>query len=172
LGNRRGLPAAHRGKRARRHDNGHAEWPCCVTPGTWEPERLFASLGTNNGSPDIYIRAGVAFITWVRDGFIMFASNAEGPFGTHRFNTGGFGPKVAASATSGVVDHVFVTWTVPRTGGDQVFFAESTSAASFGPWNGAFIAPAGTRAFSVGALATRATVVYGTGANVAARSQA
>ncbi|HLM28617.1 MAG TPA: hypothetical protein VK360_01745 [Acidimicrobiales bacterium] len=137
--------------------------------GTWQGERVFASLGTHNLSPDMYITAGRTFVTWERDGFIVVASNATGSFTSHRFNTGGYGPKVAASTTSGVIDHVFVTWTTFAGG---VFFAESASTGSvLGIWDGTFIAPAGTFAFGVGGFATKAIVTYGTGSSVAVRAQ-
>jgi len=139
--------------------------------GTWQGERVFASLGTTNGSPDMSIRAGRTFVTWYRDGFIVVASNATGSFTSHRFNTPGFQPRVAASRTSGVIDHVFVTWTIFGTTGERVFFAESASTGSVqGTWNGATIAP-GAFAIGVGGFATKAIVTYGTATTVAARAQ-
>jgi hypothetical protein len=137
----------------------------------WEPDRIFANAGTSNGSPDMTIAAGLTFVTWQRDGNIMVASNAGGSFTSHRFVTPGTGPKVAATAP-GAIDHVFVTWTTTPAGPGQVFFAESATPGSvLGTWDGAPIAPAGSTAFGVSGLATRATVVHGTGTSVAALSQ-
>jgi hypothetical protein len=139
--------------------------------GTWQGERVFASLGTNNFSPDMYITAGRTFVTWYRDGFIVVASNATGSFTSHRFNTGGFEPRVAASTTSGVIDHVFVTWTAFGITGDRVFFAESASTGSVqGTWDGTTIAPEAF-AIGVGGFATKAIVTYGTATAVVARAQ-
>lgn len=142
--------------------------------GGWQAERVFASLGTDNLSPDMTIRAGRTFVTWTRDGATMVASNPTGSFTSHRFLTAGFGPKVAASTTSGMVDHVFVSWTSTATGTERVFFAESTTTGTVqGTWSGTYITPAGTVTFGVGGFATKATVVYGVTASpsVAARSQ-
>jgi len=140
--------------------------------GAWQPERVFASVGTDNLTPDMYIAGGRTFVTWFRDGFIVVASNASGSFTSHRFNTGGFEPSVAASTTSGVVDHVFVTWTAFGTTGLRVFFAESASTGSVqGTWNGATIAP-DAFAIGVGGFATKAIVTYGTASTVTARAQA
>jgi hypothetical protein len=135
--------------------------------GTWQGERVFASLGTANRMPDMHIAAGRTFVTWYRDGSIVVASNATGSFTSHRFNTGGFRPSVATSTTSGVIDHVFVTWT---TSG-RVFFAESASTGSVqGTWNGTTIASTAF-AIGVGGFATKAIVTYGTATTVAARAQ-
>jgi len=139
--------------------------------GTWQGERVFASLGTLNLVPDMYITAGRTFVTWYRDGFIVVASNATGSFTSHRFNTGGFEPRVAASTTSGVIDHVFVSWTSFGEANTRVFFAESASTGSVqGTWDGATIAPDGF-AIGVGGFATKAIVTYGTFTSVAARAQ-
>jgi hypothetical protein len=138
--------------------------------GAWEPERVFAGVGTNNYSPDVHIAAGRTFVTWYRDGFIRVAGNATGSFTSHQFNTGGYEPRVATSTTGGAVDHVFVAWT--RAGGAGTFFAESASTGSvLGPWDGASVTPAGARAVGVGGHATRATVTYGTDTAVVARTQ-
>jgi hypothetical protein len=144
--------------------------------GVWEPERVFANLGRDNGSPDMTIRGRLTFVAWTRDGATMVASNPAalgGGFSSHRFVTPGFGPRVAASLRPGpVVDNVFVTWTSTSTGSARVFFAESATRGGVGgTWGGTYIAPAGTTAFSVGAIATKAAVVYGTGKSVAARVQ-
>jgi hypothetical protein len=139
--------------------------------GTWQGERVFASLGTDNFSPDMSIRAGRTFVTWHRDGFIVVASNATGSFTSHRFNTPGFRPRVAASRTSGVIDHVFVTWTVFAGAEDRVFFAESASTGSVqGTWDGTTIA-SGAFPIAVGGFATKAIVTYATASTVTARAQ-
>jgi hypothetical protein len=141
--------------------------------GTWQGERVFASLGTANLVPDMYITAGRTFVTWHRDGFIVVASNATGSFTSHRFNTPGSEPRVAASRTSGVIDHVFVTWTAFGTTGDRVFFAESASTGSVqGTWNGTTIASRAS-AIGVGGFATKAIVTYATPSTstVTARAQ-
>jgi len=123
--------------------------------GTWQGERVFASLGTDNFSPDMHVTAGRTFVTWERDGFIVVASNATGSFTSHRFNTGGLEPRVAASTTSGVIDHVFVTWTAFGPTDFRVFFAESASTGSVqGTWDGTTIAPAGA-AIAVGGFAAK-----------------
>ena len=148
--------------------------------GVWEPDRVLASLGRDNGSPDMTILGAHTFVTWRRDGAIIVASKAGGPstnFTTHRFVTPGFGPKVGATG-SGVVghipfviDHVFVTWTT-TAGGNRVFFAESATTGNVGgTWDGTLIAPTGTTAFGIGALDTKATAIYGTGTSMASRSQ-
>ncbi len=90
--------------------------------------------------------------------------------------TGGYDPKVAASTTSGAVDHVFVTWTayIP-TAPSRVFFAESATAGSVHlTWDGALLGPTGAAPLAVGGAATKGTVTYtdyNLGA-VAIRSQA
>jgi hypothetical protein len=138
--------------------------------GAWEADRTFATLGTDNTSPDVAIAGGRTFVTWVRDGFVMVAGNATGSFTSHRFNTGGDEPNVAASTTAGAVDHVFVAWRASAA--DRVFFAESaTSGDVQGTWDGAPIAATGTRPFAVGGVGTKATVTYGTGAAVAVQAQ-
>jgi hypothetical protein len=143
--------------------------------GRWQAERVFASLGTDNLAPDMAMGGGRTFVTWTRDGATMVASNPSGSFASHRFLTPGFGPKVAASTTSGAVDHVFVSWTSTATGSDRVFFAETASTGSVqGTWDGTYITPTGTTTFGVGGFATKATVVYGTAApspSVALRAQ-
>jgi hypothetical protein len=139
--------------------------------GTWQGERVFASLGTDNLSPDMYITAGRTFVTWERDGFIVVASNATGSFTSHRFNTGGSEPSVAASTTSGVIDHVFVTWTAFGPTDFRVFFAESATTGSVqGTWDGTTLA-SGAFAIGVGGFATKAIVTYRTPTSVAARAQ-
>jgi hypothetical protein len=133
--------------------------------GNWEAPQLFASAGNGNFQPDMAIAGGRTFVTWVRDGFIWVASNAtsSGAFSSRMFNTGGTEPRVAASTTSGFVDHIFVAWTAfpTQTSQGQVFFAESASSGSVHmTWDGTTIAPEGTRTISVGGTATKATVSY------------
>jgi hypothetical protein len=143
--------------------------------GNWETAQPFATVGTNNFTPDIYIAGGRTFVTWYRDGFIWVASNPSGTFSSRMFNTGGFMPKVAASTTSGFVDHVFVAWTAFGAAPDQdrVFFAESaTSGSVHMTWDGASVAPAGTFLLGVGGSNTKGTVTYTGGNAVLIRSQA
>ena len=143
--------------------------------GGWEAPQLFASAGTNNFVPDMAIAGGHTFVTWNRDGFVWVASNPGGSFSSRMFNTGGFLPKVAASTTSGFVDHVFVAWTAfgATPGQDRAFFAESaTNGSVHMTWDGTNVAPVGTFTLGVGGAATKGTVTY-TGANaVTIRSQA
>jgi hypothetical protein len=141
--------------------------------GQWEPRRVFASNGFANGSPDMTIAGPFTYVTWTRDGGTMVASNATGAFTSHRFLTPARAPKVGVATAAGTADHVFVTATASRAGGDEVWFAESATTGNVGgTWSGAFIAPAGTRAFGVGAFATKATVVYGNATSMVARAQA
>jgi hypothetical protein len=82
---------------------------------------------------------------------------------------------VAASTTSGVVDHVFVTWTTFGGPGEQgrAFFAETASNGNVQQaWDGAAIGPLGSIALGVGGAATKATVTYTGLETVAIRSQA
>jgi hypothetical protein len=138
----------------------------------WEPARVFASIGFDNGSPDMAIAGPFTYVTWTRDGGTMVASNASGSFTSRRFLTAGREPEVGVSTTAGSADHVFVSWTATPAGGDRVFFAESATTGSvLGTWDGTFVAPPGTTAFGVGAFATKATVVYGTGSSMAAVAQ-
>jgi hypothetical protein len=140
--------------------------------GVWEPDRIFANAGRDNGSPDMTIAANLTFVTWRRDGNIMVASNAGGSFTSRRFVTPGAGPRVAASTTAGNLDHLFVTWTTTAVGAERVFFGESATTGTVqGTWDGAAIAPVPSTAFGISAPATKATVVYGTGTSVAARSE-
>jgi hypothetical protein len=146
--------------------------------GNWEAPQVFASAGEGNLQPDIAIAGGRTFVTWVRDGYIWVASNAtsSGSFSSRMFNTGGYGPNVAASTTSGFVDHIFVTWTrflTPSSPRGLVFFAESASGGSVHmTWDGATVAPVDTRAIGVGGAGTKATVSYLSLSSVTIRSQA
>jgi hypothetical protein len=144
--------------------------------GNWEAPQLFASAGTDNFAPDMAIAGGRTFVAWYRDGFIWVASNAtsSGAFSSRMFNTGGFMPNVAASTTSGFVDHIFVAWTKfpTQTQDGQAFFAESASTGSVHQtWDGATIAPPRSNVAGVGGVATKATVTYLTDVDVAIRSQ-
>jgi hypothetical protein len=143
--------------------------------GTWGPSRVFAGAGDYNHFADMHVAGGRTFVTWYRDGYVWVASNASGSFTSRRFATAGTDPKVAASTTSGVVDHVFVTWTTsgPPAQSGQVFFAESaTNGSVHQAWDGAAIAPAGSIALGVGGVATKATVTYTGLGTVSIRSQA
>jgi hypothetical protein len=92
----------------------------------------------------------------------MVASNPGGSFTSKRFATGGYGPRVAASVTSGAVDHAFVAWTAFGTSAaDNVYFAESATTGSVaGTWQGAAIEGPETLAVGVGAADTKAVVTY------------
>ena len=142
--------------------------------GGWEAPQPFATAGTNNFVPDMTIAGGRTFVTWNRDGYVWVASNPGGSFSSRMFNTGGLLPKVAASTTSGFVDHIFVTWTAfgATPSQNRVFFAESASNGSVqATWDGTYVAPVGTSALGVGGAATKGTVTYSGGNAVAIRSQ-
>lgn len=142
-------------------------WVAKFLGGGWQ-SRVFATLGVNNHSPDISTAGGLTFVTWGRDSRIVVASNRTGSFTSHTFNTGGFGPKVAASTSAGLVDHVFVTW----NGGNRVFFAETASSGSVTEvWDGTNITGPGTAVVGIGAYAGKATVAYRSETTVDLRSQ-
>jgi hypothetical protein len=138
--------------------------------GAWVNTRVFASAGMSNFEPDMHIAAGLTFVTWYRDGFIWVASNPGGTFTSRMFNTGGYGPHVAASVTAGAVDHIFVTWTSFTQ--NRVFFAESASTGTVGgTWDGTHIGPTGSIGWATGGFQTKGTAVYATGQSVASRTQ-
>jgi hypothetical protein len=145
--------------------------------GTWEAPQPFATLGSANFDPDMQIAGGRTFVAWNRGVGVWVASNPFGPFTSHHFNTTGFRPKVAASTTGGVVDHIFVLFTTfgPRLEVNQPFFAESASDGSVDlAWDGTRIAPAIAYGLGVGGHATKGTATYWdrTANAVAIRSQA
>lgn len=140
--------------------------------GSWQSTRTFASAGTWNLSPDIFIGGGRTFVAWERDGYVWVASNATGSFVSHRFNTGGSFPKVAASITINRPDHVFVTWTAFGNTGSRAFFAQTNSTGSVtGTWLGDYVAGSPSFVVGAGGFATKGTSVYTTATAVVARSQ-
>jgi hypothetical protein len=141
--------------------------------GSWQ-SRLFASAGDQNYSPDLAVVGGLTFVAWNRDDHVVVAGNYGGSYASRTFNTPGYGPRVAASASAGGVTHVFVTWTVLGSSDaeNRVFFAETASPGSVtGTWSGTYITGPGTAAFAVGAYAGKATVAYRTDAALYLRSQ-
>lgn len=149
-------------------------WVSKLVGGAWQ-SRVFASAGVYNYTPDVAVAGGVTIVTWGRDDRVVVASNRTGSaFVSRTFNTGGYQPKVAASTTAGVVDHVFLTWTVPVEQGTtaRAFFAETASDGGVsGTWDGAYLTDPPSAAFAVGGFGGRATVSYRTISSVFVRTQ-
>jgi hypothetical protein len=139
--------------------------------GAWQAPRAFATAGEVSWTPDMRIIGGRTFVTWERDGFVWVASNASGSFTSHMFNTGGRHPTVAASTSSGAVDHVFVTWTA--LGQERVSFPESASSGTVhGQWDGTYVGPWVTEVVAAGGAATKGTSVYHSSSEVVSRTPA
>jgi hypothetical protein len=144
-------------------------WVAKYLNGGWQ-SRVFASLGTHNDRPDIATAGGLTFVTWARDHHIVVAGNRTGSFLSHTFVTPGQAPKVAASATTGPVDHIYTTWSDDDHG--RVFFAETASSDAVTGWQGTFLtnsAVIGT--YGLDSQAGKAVVAYSAGVDVRLRAQ-
>lgn len=136
-------------------------WIASRVGGRWQSTAL-ATAGGYNASSDIAVAAGIRFVTWTRDGFVVVASDRGGAWASRRFAIPGGDPNVAASTAGGAIDAVFVTY-VSRSG--QPFFAESrgTGGAVTGTWSGRYLdAPSDVGVFqppaAVGGVGGKATV--------------
>jgi hypothetical protein len=111
--------------------------------GSWQATRVFTAVGQHNTEPDVRVARDRTFVTWVRDGFVMVASDATGAFVSHRFATRGARPRVAASTNvGGAIDRVLVAWTTTDAPGDQRAYAAvsaSAGGAVDGAWEGAVV---------------------------------
>ena len=59
----------------------------------------FATIGSNNLTPDVRVVGSTTYVTWWRDGRIVEADNGGGSFVSHTFNTPGQpGPRIGFSA--------------------------------------------------------------------------
>jgi hypothetical protein len=132
------------------------------TGGGWS-SRLLAWAGDQNVEPHVVVYAGVTYVTWVRDGRIVVASNASGSFASHTFLTPGFIPTVAVS-----FGKVFVAWAVGEADPlNRVFLAERSGAT----WTGVFVTGAPAAPLIVLAQGGKARVVYRTDTEVRIRAQ-
>jgi len=129
------------------------------TGGAWS-SRLFASLGTANYDPDVFVAGVVTFVTWGRDGRVVVADNGTGSFVSRTFGTPGFIPSVAYS-----FGKVFVAWVSDP--GNQVVVAERSG----GVWTSAAVVGAPSAPTVVLAQGGKARVVYRTTSQVAIRTQ-
>lgn len=117
--------------------------------GAWQLTRVFTAVGGHNTAPDVRVAGDRTFVTWVRDGLVMVASDVTGKFVTHRFNTRGGRPRVAASTNrDGAVVRVVVAWTTTEVPGRPRAYAATTTSSGGGVgggWVGAAISsPGGT----------------------------
>ncbi len=121
------------------------------TGGAWL-SRPFASLGNFNNDADLIIYAGVAWVTWERDGRIVVANNSGGTFHSRTFGNTGFNPTVAVSGS-----HAFVCWFAIDA--DRVVLAELAG----GAWTSAQVIGPPSYPLRVLAQATKARVIYWAG---------
>jgi hypothetical protein len=125
--------------------------------------RPFAWAGDQNTQPHVVVYAGATYVTWVRDGHIVVASNTSGSFASRTFLTPGSLPTVAVS-----FGKVFVAWVVGEADPlNRVFVAERSGAT----WTGAFVTGTPAAPLTVLAQGGKARLVYRTDTDVRIRVQ-
>ena len=130
--------------------------------GVWST-RLFAAVGTENYSPNVFGYAGTVYVTWVHDGRIMEADNPSGVWRTKAFYTPGQFPYIGAS-----MGKTWVTWAAGETDSDsRVFLAERAGST----WSGSYLTVGNAAPLAVLGQGGKARVLFRTPNNVYLKDQ-